>query len=70
MARRSNVQTMARVSIMWNARKKVWEITIAGGDGVRSWVWHVDAQTSVALDEGTCWLVVAAVREALEAQLM
>jgi hypothetical protein len=65
-----NSESTCRVSILWSSRRKQWDIVVGGGDGRRSWTWSFVADCTIALDEGTAYLVGAAVRDALEAQLV
>lgn len=62
----------ATIRISWNPRRKAWDlmITNASRPGTPHWVWHLHADASVALDQGTGWLLLDAVRQALEAQLV
>ena len=65
-----NAESTCRVSILWSSRRKQWDIIVAGGNGVSAWTWTFVADCTVALDQGTAYLVGAAVRDALEAQLI
>lgn len=62
----------ATIRITWNPRAKRWAlmITNVSRPGTPHWVWHLNADSAVPLDEGTGWLLIKAVQEALEAQLV
>ncbi len=60
------------ITVYWNSRRKVWDILATNTDsGQRPhWTWNVSADSQVDLDAGTGWLLMSAVRDALEARLM
>lgn len=61
-----------RIQIYWNERYKRWDLvaTNTHRPGLGCSTWHLSANTQVPLDAGTLWLVLKAVQEALEAQLI
>lgn len=62
----------AGIQVQWNSRRKVWDLTIVSartGDQPY-WSWTLSADSQVALDAGTGFLILAAVRDALEHQLI
>lgn len=60
---------MGVISLQWDGKHKRWIVTISSRNQSRTWVWWLHAETTAELDEGTGWLVIQAVKEALEAQL-
>lgn len=66
---KTHVELMGVISISWDSRRKDWLLEISSKQQGRSWYWWLRADTSSELDEGTGWLLLEAVRAALEAQL-
>lgn len=60
----------AKVLLYWQERRKCWVAVISGHHGGTRWSWTMDIESTVDLDRGTGWLVLAAIRDALEAQLI
>lgn len=62
----------ARITVTWSDRKKRWDLEASGEDGARRgrWHWYLEGNTTVPVDSGTGYLLLRAVKEALEAQLL
>lgn len=60
---------MAQIALSWDSVRKDWLIEIRSTNQGRRWYWWLRADTTNDLDEGTGWLLIQAVKEALEAQL-
>lgn len=65
-----NGEFTCRIGLTWAPRKKRWDIHVSGGNGKQTWTWSFEADTRVAVDQGTAYLLGAAVRDALESQLV
>ena len=64
-----NPVASATLSFYWSDRKKCWDLVIRGGSGREAWTWSLECRTTAAMDQGTGWLIAAAARDGLEAQL-